>query len=144
MNIEPVVATIKNPPSGLPVTCGSTDRRASRRRPADDGCHRPLRTRRPHRLALPRPRPVPAGHSGHGAVRTRDGHVVKAHPGQTIYTPPGEEHWHGATPECWMEHLAMLEAGDDPATSTTWLEHVTEQDYAGAMQASGSPEAQSD
>ena len=24
----------------------------------------------------------------------------------------------------------MLERGDDPATSTTWLEHVTEQDYA--------------
>ena len=60
---------------------------------------------------------------------TRDGKVVVAHPGQTIYTPPGEEHWHGGTDECWMEHIALYEAADDPARSTTWLEHVTDEDY---------------
>ena len=75
---------------------------------------------------------------------TRDGHVVAAHTGQTIYTPPGEEHWHGATPECWMEHLAMLESGDDSAATTTWLEHVTDQDYAGATQAQTITEAEHD
>ena len=28
-----------------------------------------------------------------------------------------------------MEHLAMLDHADDPATTTTWLEHVTDADY---------------
>ena len=32
-----------------------------------------------------------------------------AHPGQTLYCPPGEEHWHGAAPDSFMEHLAMLD-----------------------------------
>lgn len=63
---------------------------------------------------------------GVALVGTRDGRVIRATPGQTIYTPPGEEHWHGATPEDFMEHLAMLENGDDPATTTTWLEHVSD------------------
>jgi hypothetical protein len=59
-------------------------------------------------------------------VGTRDGRVLEVQSGQTVYAPPGEEHWHGATPECWMEHLAMLENADDPAATTSWFEHVTE------------------
>ena len=31
-----------------------------------------------------------------------------------------------------MEHLAMLEQSDDPATSTVWLEHVSDEDYGSA------------
>lgn len=69
---------------------------------------------------------------GIARVGTRDGNVVEAHPGQTIYTPPGEEHWHGATEDCFMEHLALLESADDPAETTTWLEHVTDEDYSGS------------
>lgn len=64
-------------------------------------------------------------------VGTRDGTVIEAHPGQTIYTPPGEEHWHGASPESWMEHLAMLENGADPATTTAWGAHLTPDEYHG-------------
>ncbi len=30
-----------------------------------------------------------------------------------------------------MEHIAMLESGDDPATTTTWLEHITDEDFNG-------------
>jgi quercetin dioxygenase-like cupin family protein len=59
----------------------------------------------------------------------RDGTVIEARPGDTIYTPPGEEHWHGATPEDFMEHLALLENGDDPAATTNWLEHLTDAEY---------------
>ena len=66
---------------------------------------------------------------GVALLGTRDGTVIRATPGDTIYTPPGEEHWHGATPEDFMEHLAMLENADDPATTTTWLEHVTDDQY---------------
>ncbi len=40
---------------------------------------------------------------------SRDGKVIDVHPGQTLYTPPGEEHWHAAAPGCFMEHIAMLE-----------------------------------
>ncbi len=62
-------------------------------------------------------------------VQARGGEKVEAHPGQTLYCPPGEEHWHGAAANVSMEHLAMLDAADDPATSTIWLEHVTEEEY---------------
>lgn len=65
---------------------------------------------------------------GVALLGTRDGTVIQAHPGQTVYTPPGEEHWHGATPENFMEHLAMFEAAAD-GDGTTWLEHVTDDDY---------------
>jgi quercetin dioxygenase-like cupin family protein len=59
----------------------------------------------------------------------RDGTVLEVLPGQTVCTAPGEEHWHGATPEDFMEHLAITENADDPATTTTWLEHVADEDY---------------
>jgi quercetin dioxygenase-like cupin family protein len=62
---------------------------------------------------------------------TRDGEIIEVHPGQTLYTPPGQEHWHATAPDCFMEHIAMLESGDDPATTTTWLEHITDDDYEG-------------
>ncbi|GAB6859385.1 (R)-mandelonitrile lyase [Microbacterium xylanilyticum] len=68
--------------------------------------------------------------SGVALVGTRDRAVVQVRPGQTLYTPPGEDHWHGAAADCFMEHLAMLEAGDDPATTTVWKEHVTDAEYA--------------
>lgn len=68
------------------------------------------------------------GTDGVGLVGTRDGTVIRMRPGDTVHTPPGEEHWHGACADTFMSHLAMLEGtGDgDPAT---WLEPVTDQDY---------------
>ena len=66
---------------------------------------------------------------GVALLGTRDGQVIEARPGDTIYTPPGEEHWHGATPEDFMEHIAMLDNGDDPASTTIWLEHLTDAEY---------------
>jgi len=35
---------------------------------------------------------------GIGVVATRD-KVIVMRPGDTVYTPPGQEHWHGALPE---------------------------------------------
>ena len=61
----------------------------------------------------------------------RQGNIIEVHPGQTLYTPPGEEHFHAASGDTFMEHIAMLETGDDPATTTTWLEHITDDDYRG-------------
>lgn len=62
---------------------------------------------------------------------TRDGEIVEVLPGQTIYTPPGQDHWHAASDDTFMEHIAMLESGDDPATTTVWKEHVTDAELAG-------------
>ncbi|MFD6988302.1 hypothetical protein [Streptomyces sp. NPDC059943] len=47
----------------------------------------------------------------------------------TVTCPPGEEHWHGATPERFMEHLAMWEAPGDDRPETTWLEKVSDDLY---------------
>ena len=62
---------------------------------------------------------------------SRDGTIIEVHAGQTLYTPPGEDHWHAAAPDCFMEHIALLEAGDDPAETTVWKEHITDADYRG-------------
>ena len=63
-------------------------------------------------------------------VQSRGSERIEAHAGETLYCPPGQEHWHGAAPDSFMEHLAMLDQGDDPASSTTWLEHVTDEAYS--------------
>lgn len=65
---------------------------------------------------------------GVALVGTRDGAVLEAHPGQTVYTPPGEEHWHGATSESLMIHLAIQEDGAG-GEAATWLEQVTDEQY---------------
>jgi len=62
---------------------------------------------------------------------TRDGKVVDVHSGNTIYIAPGEEHFHASAEGTFMEHIAILEAADDPATTTTWLEQITDDDYDG-------------
>ncbi|NQX16584.1 cupin domain-containing protein [Rathayibacter sp. VKM Ac-2857] len=62
----------------------------------------------------------------------RDGTILEVHAGQTLYTPPGEEHWHASAPGVFMEHLAVLEAADDPSTTTAWAEHITDADYEGS------------
>ena len=46
---------------------------------------------------------------GIGLVQSRGGEVVVMRPGDTVYTPPGEWHWHGAAPTHFMVHLAMWE-----------------------------------
>lgn len=65
-------------------------------------------------------------------VATRE-EVILIRPGDTVHTPPGEEHWHGALPDQFMAHLAIWE--DD---ATTWGEKVTDQEYEAAVaQATG-------
>nr|WP_158371267.1 cupin domain-containing protein [Cellulosimicrobium cellulans] len=69
---------------------------------------------------------------GVARVGTRDGRVLEARPGQTVWCPPGEEHWHGAGPDAFMEHLAMWETTDArDGSETTWAEPVTQEQYAG-------------
>ena len=46
---------------------------------------------------------------GTGLVATRDGNAILMRAGDTVHTPPGEEHWHGATADTMMCHLALVE-----------------------------------
>ncbi len=58
--------------------------------------------------------PAGSAHRPRPYVGGRDGSIIReVHAGQTIDTPPGEEHFHAAAHGSFMEHLAMLEAGDD-------------------------------
>jgi quercetin dioxygenase-like cupin family protein len=68
---------------------------------------------------------------GIGLVSYRDGEVVEIRPGDVVYIEPDEEHWHGATSDRFMAHVAMQEA-DDEGQVVTWLEHVTDQEYGSA------------
>jgi quercetin dioxygenase-like cupin family protein len=69
---------------------------------------------------------------GVALVGTRDGTVVRASAGETVRCPPGEEHWHGATDEAFMSHLALV-VGDGHGDGTTWLEPVTDHQYTEAL-----------
>jgi quercetin dioxygenase-like cupin family protein len=68
--------------------------------------------------------------AGVALVGTRDGVILEAHPGETVICPPDEEHWHGATTEQFMEHLALWETDGSDKPETTWLEPVTEEQYS--------------
>jgi quercetin dioxygenase-like cupin family protein len=61
---------------------------------------------------------------GLGLVQSRGGEVTVVRPGDVIWTPPGEEHWHGAAPDHVMAHYALWE-GDE----TAWGDHVTDDEY---------------
>jgi quercetin dioxygenase-like cupin family protein len=66
---------------------------------------------------------------GLGRVQSRGGPVRAIRSGDTVWIPPGEEHWHGAAPDRFMAHLAMLDV-DDEGNSATWGDHVTDEEYA--------------
>lgn len=63
---------------------------------------------------------------GIGLVATRDT-VIVMRPCDTVFTPPGEEHWHGALPDHLMTHLAMWEDDD-----VSWGDQVTDDEYGAA------------
>jgi quercetin dioxygenase-like cupin family protein len=65
--------------------------------------------------------------SGVGHVQTWGGPIRQVRAGDTVWIPPGEKHWHGATPEHGMEHLAMQEAQGGEHVS--WMEPVTDEQY---------------
>ncbi len=69
-----------------------------------------------------------------GLAQRRGGEAEVIRPGDRVFFEPDEEHWHGAAPDRFMTHLAMLEVGDDGGPAT-WLEHVTDDEYADAAKA---------
>lgn len=71
---------------------------------------------------------------GVGLVAARNGDVIEIHPGDTVWVPAGEEHWHGATAHDFMCHTALLEVNEDGSDPTMWLEPVTDEQYQAAHQ----------
>jgi quercetin dioxygenase-like cupin family protein len=53
--------------------------------------------------------------------------------GENLLGPlePGEDHWHGAAPDRFMTHLAMLDV-DDEGNAANWGDHVTDEEYDAA------------
>ena len=73
--------------------------------------------------------------AGQGWVQREGGPVEPIHPGDVVWIPPGEKHWHGATATTAMTHVAVAEALD--GRSVDWLEHVTDAQYGLAGRESG-------
>ena len=74
---------------------------------------------------------------GIGRVQARGGPMIEIRAGDTVYTSPGEWHWHGASPDHFMTHLAMWEAPAQGEESS-WAEHVSDADY-GSQPSSATP-----
>jgi quercetin dioxygenase-like cupin family protein len=45
--------------------------------------------------------------AGKGAVGTKDGEVIILQAGDTVHTPAGEVHWHGAAPDCYVTYRSV-------------------------------------
>lgn len=67
--------------------------------------------------------------SGLGRVQREGGAVEEIRPGDVVWFPPGEKHWHGASPKTAMTHIAIQEALDGKVVD--WLEHVADDEYGG-------------
>ena len=65
--------------------------------------------------------------AGCGRVQRKGGPIEEIHPGDVVWFPPGEKHWHGASPETSMTHIAVQEQRDGKAVE--WLEHVSDEQY---------------
>jgi quercetin dioxygenase-like cupin family protein len=67
--------------------------------------------------------------SGVGLVQAKGGPIRRIRAGDTVWIPPGEKHWHGATASNGMVHLAIQESLD--GSHVVWMEKVTDEDYGG-------------
>ncbi len=66
---------------------------------------------------------------GVGRVQVRGGDVLEIRAGDTVFTPPGEWHWHGAAPDHFMTHLAIWEAPAGGGAESEWGEQVGDAEY---------------
>jgi quercetin dioxygenase-like cupin family protein len=64
-----------------------------------------------------------------GVCQSCGGHVELIRPGDRVFFEPGEEHWHGAHPNRFMTHIAMLQV-DDQGNAADWGDHVSDDEYA--------------
>ncbi|MEM1307234.1 MAG: cupin domain-containing protein [Pseudomonadota bacterium] len=66
--------------------------------------------------------------SGVGLLQKKGEAIQQIRAGDTVWIAPDEVHWHGATPDQAMVHIAIQEALD--GSNVTWMQHVTDEEYA--------------
>jgi quercetin dioxygenase-like cupin family protein len=64
---------------------------------------------------------------GCGLAQRWGGAIEQIRPGDVVWFPPGEKHWHGATPTTAVTHIAIQEQLDGKAVD--WLEKVSDEQY---------------
>jgi quercetin dioxygenase-like cupin family protein len=69
--------------------------------------------------------------AGCGLVQRWDDRTEEIHPGDVVWIPPGEKHWHGATATTAMTHIAIQEQID--GKTADWMEKVTDEQYQRKM-----------
>jgi quercetin dioxygenase-like cupin family protein len=67
--------------------------------------------------------------AGYGRAQRWGGPIEEIRPGDVVWFPPGEKHWHGAAPTTAMTHIAIQERLDGKAVD--WMEHVSDEQYQG-------------
>ena len=65
--------------------------------------------------------------SGCGRVQRWGGPIEEIHPGDVVWIPPGEKHWHGAAPTTAMMHIGISEKLD--GKTVDWMEKVSDEQY---------------
>ena len=65
--------------------------------------------------------------AGCGRVQRWGGPTEEIRPGDVVWFPPGEKHWHGAAPATAMTHIAIVEVLD--GKSADWMEKVSDEQY---------------
>jgi quercetin dioxygenase-like cupin family protein len=65
--------------------------------------------------------------SGRGLAQRWGGPIEEIRPGDVVWFAPGEKHWHGASKNTAMTHVAIQERLDGKAVE--WLEHVSDEQY---------------
>jgi quercetin dioxygenase-like cupin family protein len=65
--------------------------------------------------------------AGCGQAQRWGGPIEIIRPGDVVWFPPGEKHWHGAAPTTAMSHIAIQEQLD--GKTVEWLEQVTDEQY---------------
>jgi quercetin dioxygenase-like cupin family protein len=73
--------------------------------------------------------------AGCGWVQRDGGAIEEIRPGDVVWFPPGEKHWHGATSTTGMSHIAIQESLDGSVVD--WMEHVSDAEYGRNSQAKG-------
>ena len=65
--------------------------------------------------------------AGSGLAQREGGPIQEIRPGDVVWFPPNEKHWHGASPATAMTHIAIQEALDGKVVD--WMEHVSDEQY---------------
>ncbi|ALV93697.1 MULTISPECIES: cupin domain-containing protein [Pantoea] len=64
---------------------------------------------------------------GQGWIQCEGEAIQVMNQGDIIWIPEGVKHWHGATPDNAMSHIAIAESVD--GSPVTWMEQVSDEDY---------------